>query len=398
MIQSSSPEEDLPKQSLNKVLLSLFLLSLLFLVNFLSRIIFSPLLPMIKNELGLDHTSSGSLFLFISSGYFIAILFSSFISSWLNHKNTIFLSTFFSGGIIFLLGYVHSFSFMRPGLFALGLAAGLYLPSGLASITKLVSPTYLARGMAVHELAPNIGFVLAPLLSDLLLHWLTWRETIQWLGILMICVSLVFFFSRGGCTERGQKIRYRVARDLFLQPKFLFIVCLFSLAICSTLGIYAMLPLFLVTSHGMEASHANNLLALSRISSVFMPLLGGWLGDTFGHRPVIAAVLVTGGIMTFLLGETSGNVLVCIAILQPMAAVCFFPSGFAILTQLCSADSGSLAVSLCIPFAFLAGGGFMPTLIGAIGDYYSFHLGFLFVGTLMVVGGIAAICWHSLEK
>ncbi len=398
MRQSSSPEEDLPEQSLNKVLTALTLLALLFLVNFLSRIIFSPLLPLIKNDLGLDHTSSGSLFLFISSGYFIAILFSSFVSSWLNHKNTIFLSTFCSGVIIFLLGYVDTFAIMRPGLFLLGLAAGLYLPSGLVSITKLVTPAYLARGMAVHELAPNIGFVLAPLLSDFLLNWLTWRETIQWLGILMICVSLVFLLNRGGCTERGQKIRFRVAKDLVQQPNFLFMIFLFSLAICSTLGIYAMLPLFLVTSHGMEASYANNLLAFSRISSVFMPLLGGWLGDTFGHRPVIAAVLLSGGVMTFLLGETSGNILVCITILQPMAAVCFFPSGFAILTQMCSSDSGSLAVSLCIPFAFLIGGGFMPTLIGAIGDSYSFHLGFLFVGTLMAVGGIAAICWPSMEK
>ncbi len=383
---------------LKKVLPAILLLAFLFLLNFLSRIIFSPLLPVIKSDLGLDYTDSGSFFLYISAGYFISILFSSFVSSYLNHKNTIFLSTLCSGIIIFFLGYIDSFSLLRSGLFTLGLAAGLYLPSGLTSITHMVPPAYLARGMAVHELAPNIAFVVAPLLVDLFLHWLTWRETIQGLGVILVCVSLAYFFSRGGYTERGQKIDYNDARELLLQPRFLLMVCLFSLAICSTLGIYAMLPLFLVSSHGMEVSYANNLLAISRVSSVFMPLLGGWLGDRFGNRIVVASVLLAGGILTVLLGWTYGYMLTLIAILQPMAAVCFFPSGFAVLTRLRSVDRGGLAISLCIPFAFLAGGGCMPTLIGAIGDHFSFHLAFFIVGMLMVFGGIIAFFCNFLEN
>ncbi len=290
-----------------------------------------------------------------------------------------------------MFGYIDSFTLLRIGLFSLGLVAGLFLPSSLTSIANIVPPRFLARGMAIHELAPNLGFVLAPLLADFLLNWLTWREVIQSLGIIMVLVSLVYFFNKTGYIGKGQRIDFKDARDLLLQPRFLLMVCLFSLAICSTLGIYAMLPLFLVTSHGMEASYANNLLAISRVSSVLMPLLGGWLGDRFGNKLVIISVLLAGGCLTILLGVTKGTLLVLVAILQPMAAVCFFPSGFAVLAGLSTTDKGGLAVSLCIPFAFLAGGGCMPTLIGVIGDHASFNLSFIVVGILMVAGGSFAM-------
>ncbi len=384
---------------MNKTLSSLLLLAFLFFLNFLSRIIFSPLLPVVEKELGLNYTGSGSLFLCISSGYFISILLSSFVNSVLNHKVTIFLSTFCSGIVIIVLGLSESLLGLLAGLFCLGLAAGLYLPSALASIAIIVPPQFLARGMAVHELAPNIGFVAAPLVSEFLLSWLTWRETIQALGLFMMCVSCIYIvFGKGGC-EHGRRMDYHSVTSLFRQGRFWLMTTLFSLAICSTLGVYAMLPLFLVTSHNMEATQANTLVASSRICSILMPLIGGWLGDNFGNRRVVATVLVVAGILTACLGGATGKVFLLIAILQPMVAVCFFPSGFALLAQMSSIHSGGLVVSLCIPFAFLAGGGLMPTIIGIIGDHFSFHLGFIIVGVFMIIGGLSAnICSRINEE
>ncbi len=296
------------------------------------------------------------------------------------------------------LSFLQSPVIFKWGLFGLGLAAGLYLPSALASIAHTVTPAYLARGMAVHELAPNVGFVLAPFLCEVLLGWLTWRSIIVGLGVCMMLMSLIYYYSKSGCLRRGRPLSYQIAKEILFNTKFLVLVALFSLAICSTLGIYAMLPLFLVTSHNMEAGQANNLLAMSRISSIFMPILGGWLGDKFGHRRVITIVLALGGVFTILLGSTMGWVLVAITIVQPMISVCFFPSGFAVLAQLRTAESGSLVISLCIPFAFFIGAGILPTLIGYLGDISTFNTGFHVVGGLMVVCGVAGALVSSLKK
>ena len=88
--------------SVSRIYGGLSLLAGLFFLNFTARVIFSPLLPIIEGEFDLDHAASGSFFLLISAGYFISILSSGFISSWINHKNTILLSTVATGLVLFI--------------------------------------------------------------------------------------------------------------------------------------------------------------------------------------------------------------------------------------------------------------------------------------------------------
>jgi NNP family nitrate/nitrite transporter-like MFS transporter len=65
----------------------------------------------------------------------------------------------------------------------LGAGAGLYLPSGIATLTGLVAPRHWGKAIAIHELAPNLDFVTAPLLSEALLNWTSWRGVLILFGI-----------------------------------------------------------------------------------------------------------------------------------------------------------------------------------------------------------------------
>ena len=382
----------------SKVFGGLFFLVGLFFLNFTSRVIFSPLLPIIEGEFGLDHAAAASFFLLISAGYFCSILFSGFVSVRINHKKTIVLSTIATGIVLLLLSLCSTLFWMRIGLFSLGLAAGLYLPSGLASISRLVKPAYLARGMAVHELAPNLGFVAAPILAAMMFRCCSWQQGLMWLGILMIGAGVFYGVSGGGCYDRGRSLDLLTSQAILSRPEFWLLVLFFSLAMSSSLGVYAMLPLFLVSDQGMTPERANRLLAFSRIAAIMMPLAAGWFGDRIGNRLVMAFVLLLAGLCTVLLGLSSFSPwLIALVILQPMVAVCFFPSGFAVLSTLGPEGNGALAVSLCIPVAFLLGGGLLPVLIGVIGDYVSIGAGFMVTGTAMMAGAALSF-FVSFEK
>jgi NNP family nitrate/nitrite transporter-like MFS transporter len=381
-----------------KVFSGLSFLVGLFFLNFTARVVFSPLLPVIEGEFGLDHTAAASFFLLISAGYFCSILLSGFVSARINHQKTIVLSTVASGIVLLLLSLCSTLFLMRIGLFSLGLAAGLYLPSGLASISSLVSPAYLARGMAVHELAPNLGFIAAPLMADIIFRCCSWRQGLIWLGILMIGAGVLYGMVGNGCHDRGKSLDVMTSRAILSRPDFWLMALLFSLAICSSLGVYAMLPLFLVSDQGMSPERANRLLAFSRIAALAMPLVAGWFGDRVGNRSVMAFVLLVAGFCTVLLGVLSSSPwLIALVILQPMVAVCFFPSGFAVLSTLRPDNQATLVVSLCIPVAFLLGGGVLPVLIGAIGDYTSIGVGFMVTGTSMMAGALLAF-FVSFDK
>lgn len=364
----------------------------MFFLNFTSRVVFSPLLPIIEKEMGIDHTQSGSFFLFISAGYFLSILSSGFVSARINHKRTIVLSSFSLGLALFVLSGCTTLFTLQLGLFVLGLGAGLYFPSGLATISTLVPLAYLSRGMAIHELAPNLGFVAAPLLCDLFLVSLSWRQGLAFLGVLIMAVGIGYGISSHGSDEKGKAPDLSAAGMFLRMPIFWAMVILFSLAICSTLGIYAMAPLFLVNDHGYDPGRANTLLSFSRIASILMPLAGGWFGDKFGKHLVMALVLLITGILTTAMALAGGGLLLIVLVVaQPLFAVCFFPAGFAVLAKLGPPEYTNIAVSLCLPLAFLIGSGLMPTLIGMIGDAYSISAGIGLVGCLMAMGGVSSL-------
>lgn len=308
----------------NRVLPGLIFLTTVFLLNFISRVIFAPFLPVIERDLGLSHTDSGSFFLLISIGYCLSILCSGFVSSRISHKGTIVLSTVISGCMLCLMSFCTTVPTLRLSVFGLGLSAGLYLPSGLATITRVVSPAYWARGVSIHELAPNGGFVLVPFLSAVMLVRFSWSHSFLLIGIILIGAGVAYaVFAR---VDGGYGIQPNFSHfgSVFRDKEFWMMLALFSLAICSTLGLYTMLPLYLVADRGMDTAHANHLVSVSRISSLIMPLVAGWVGDRCGHRRVVATVLFITGALTIPIGLCSEMVMISFIFLQPMVAVCFF--------------------------------------------------------------------------
>jgi len=169
-------------------------------------------------------------------------------------------------------------------------------------------------------------------------------------------------------------------------------VILFGLGITSTMGIFAMLPLYLVTEREMDQNWANTLVALSRVSGLGMAFVAGWASDRLGPKRTIAGSLILTGITTVLLGIMPGFWVVVAVFLQPAIAGCFFPAGFAALSEIGPASSRNVAVSLTVPIGMLLGAGAIPMFIGIMGDKGSFALGFILVGVLILTGAVLSFC------
>ncbi|WP_319526610.1 MFS transporter [uncultured Desulfosarcina sp.] len=364
----------------------IFFLASIFFLNFLSRIILAPLLPTVEQDLGISHGTAGSLFLLISVGYFAALLASGFVSARLLHRRTIVLSSVALGLALYLVAFSHGLFGMRAGLILVGMAAGLYLPSGIASITHLVDPRHWGKALAIHEVAPNLAFVAAPLLAEFMLGWISWRTVLVVLGSLTIASSITFSrFGRGGDFP-GSAPGFGACKTLFRLPAFWIMTVLFMLGISSTIGIYTMLPLFLVSEHGMDRSLANELIGLSRLLSIAMALLAGVVNDRLGPKRTLMVVLFLTGTMTILLGLLPGFWLVLLVFVQPLMAVSFFPPAFALLSSVGPPEVRNISVSLAVPMGFMVGGGVMPLFIGLMGDRGSFSGGIAILGGLILAG------------
>jgi len=343
-------------------------------------------MPSVESDLAISHAEAGSLFLATSLGYFISLLCSGFISSRLTHKQTIILSALALGLALISTSFCAGLWSIRLGVFMIGIAAGPYMPSAIATLTTLFKSRQWGRAIAIHELAPNLSFVLAPLICEVVLYWYSWRAVFKVLGIAALLLALVFArFGRGG-EFQGEPVGYASFRNLLSKPAFWIMVILFSLGISSTLGIYAMLPLYLVTEHGMERNWANTLIALSRVAGIGVTLAGGWATDRFGPKRVLRIGFMLTGVMTIFIGLASTSLVTAAVFLQPIMAVSFFPAGLAALSMVSSPKERNIAVSLTVPLAFMVGGGAVPTFIGFIGDVSSFGSGIALVGGAILMG------------
>ncbi|MBW1990196.1 MAG: MFS transporter [Deltaproteobacteria bacterium] len=369
---------------------AILLLTGIFFVNFVARTVPAPLMPTMEAELGLDHMQAGALFLYLSGGYFLALFFSGFLSAVSTHRRVIQVSAAGVGASMILASASRDLWFLRGSFALLGLFAGLYLPSGVSVITGMVEKKRWGLALAVHEAAPNASFVAAPLVVHALLSRVDWPMIFLFVGLFSLFFCLLFsrFTAQGGFPGRAPGMG--ALKELAKKPGFWVTAGLFSLGITGTLGIFNMLPLYLVADRGVDPAAANLLVSASRVSGLVMALFAGWVVDRVGPGRSMGAVFLLSGGCAFAMGAAKGPLFWAAVFLQPAAAVCFFPAGFVALSGLGGEQERNLAVSAAVPPAFLVGAGLVPVFLGAMAGAGRFSMGMSLVGVFMGLGVLAA--------
>lgn len=368
-------------------LVPLLFLTLLFYLNFVARVLLSPLAPVMEQELGYTHAGTGSLFLFISLGYFFGLFASGVISSRLTFTQTIQLSVAGFGLSLIFIAFGQTYWQIGILVAVLGFMAGIYIPAGMAKLTDLIPPAHWGKGLAVHELGPNFALFIAPLQVEVLLRFFDWHQVLLFQGVLTLGIVVAHRLYAGPGGSRGVAPELTTLKNFFRQKNFWKLVLLFGLGITSTLGIYSMLPVYFI-DQGIERDLGNSMLSASRTLSIPVVLIGGWLTDRIGVRRSLRITLNAGGLLTVLIGLLQGYWLFIPVFLQPLFVVCFFPPALKALALSVPAELRNQVIAYTVPFGFLLGAGLAPLVLGMLGDAGLFQLAFIALGCLMAAGSL----------
>lgn len=368
-------------------LVPLLFITLLFYLNFVARILLSPLAPVMEMQLGYSHAGTGSLFLMTSLGYFFGLFASGMISTRWTFNQTIQLSVSGFGLCLIWIAFSGNYWQIAVLVTMLGFMAGLYLPAGMAKLTELTPKDRWGMGLAIHELGPNFALFLVPLQVEILLRFFNWQQVLLSQGLLALGIVAAYRFYAGRGGSRGVAPKLSTVQDFFRQSNFWKLVLLFGLGVGSTLGIYSMLPVYFI-DQGIERGVGNSMLSASRTLSIPVVLIGGWLTDRIGVRRSLNITLVSGGLLTLLIGVLQGYWLFVPVFLQPLLAVCFFPPVFKALALSVPAELRNQAVAYTVPFGFILGAGVTPLVLGLLGDAGLFQLAFIALGCLIAAGSL----------
>ena len=376
---------------------TVFFLAGLFLLNFVARFILAPLMPFVEQEVHITHAQAGSLFLVTSAGFAVTLFASGFVSSRLTHRKALILSAITVGITLLALGFMRSLAGIRLVLIVLGLAAGFHIPSALATITAMVRRQDWGKAMGLHSSAPTLGLVLAPLMVAALMGFVSWRVLIILLGAFTLIVGMAFLVF-GKCGDfPGDAPKPAALKQIVRLPSFWIIILLLMMAVGGSVGLFTVMPLYLVTERGMDNTAANFFLGFAQVSGFLAALAGGWFADRVGPKRAMAVLLAAGGVANIFLGISSDRWLLIVLFIQPVLTGAFFPGAFSALSRIVPPNLRSVVASAAVPIAFFMGAGVFPAFFGYLGQNHSFSLGLILAGAFMLLGPLFAFALRFVE-
>lgn len=359
----------------------LFLFWSLWFLNFSTRTIISPLLPVIEDELTISHALAGSFFFFLAVGYATTLLLSGLLTVRIGYKWTIGLGFAILIATLYSLKYASTYSHIAAASLFIGLGSGLYMPSAIPLLTVIYKRRNWGKALALHDTGASFSILFIPLLTVLGLRFLHWTNLFVILsGTCLIMLICYWLFTPNIRPQNDERVRFS---SILGRKDFWIIAVLWIFAAASNLGIYNVVPLFLVKERGMPMETANTIFGFSRVGGFFVALLAGMLVDRYGVKKLLYIAFLTTGLSTMGMAmATAFPFLVIMLVVQATVCTAFFPVGLVAVSMLSSFNERSIFTGASIAAGVIGGLGLTPFFLGAVADVWSFQTGIFFLGAL----------------
>lgn len=369
-------------------LLPLFIFWGLWFLSFSTRTIFSPILPLIEDTLSLSHGEAGGLFTSLSIGYSIALLVvGRFVSAW-GYKRMVVMGFIGVGLILLIFQWAESYLTFHILFFLIGIATGTYIPSILPIITETYDPSSWGKAIGFHDSAASLSIFLIPIFVAFGLHFLSWRRLLLILGAASLLLP-IYFWKVSIEPKQGVFPQSSHTLDFFKRRTIWMMGFLWIFASGSCLGIYSILPLYLIKERGIDFDLANTLFGISRMGGVFVSILIGFLTDRYGYKIMLRLSLIATGLSTIALSLASTLPLILTTlILQATVSLAFFPAGLAAISKLTPLSERSMAIGVTVSIGMIFGMGLTPFILGLIADHQSFQVGILWLGIMTTISSL----------
>jgi sugar phosphate permease len=394
--------------------LVLFLTWLLFGMYYVNRFNYSPMIPLLKVDLGITNTQAGWLMALFFISYTLFQLPAGFLGDRFGPRKVLTW-----GAIISITGNLIFSQATSLGILSLGqLVNGLGQSMGWTSSLKLIVSWYprSRRATAIGFFATCVtaGSSVGIRLSGLLGDHLGWRSSFIIPPVLLAVVALLFWMMvRNNPRERGLPdfddeihLEKRIENDprsqlsLVLTNRILWSVALvYFCFVYVQFGCLVWIPSFLKEAYAMSVDRASTISALVLLPGVFASPLAGYMSDHyFGgkRKPLILMLMLILALATFLLSRNVSITLavslltiVGLMIIMPDVLLAAYPSD--ILSRKLSATG----MGFLTTFTSIAGIITTP-LSGKIIDLFdSYAAVFFSFAVVALAGAFLTLCIHE---
>jgi MFS family permease len=284
-----------PKSSLR---LTLWVLLIVYTLNFLDRQILNILAEPIKGELGLSDTQLGLL-----AGPAFAVFYAVLgipIARYADRASTnrvtlISASLVIWSGMTVICGFAQNFSQMALARIGVGVGEAGCTPSAHSLISDTVAPEKRASAIAFYGMGVPIGTLLGLLIGGIVNDIWGWRIALMLVGVPGVLLALLlpillrdprrFGLMKGDAAPAGPPpvpVRKAVA-EIFTSRAYVLLLVAASFAAFLSYGKGLWTLSLFIRSHGMTTTEVGLIGSVTLgVAGVFGTWLGGWAADRFG--------------------------------------------------------------------------------------------------------------------
>ncbi len=278
--ESSSPN------SYRWVILALMVAS--FLLTFISRMAWPPLIPVVAPVLHMTNVQAGALMTAFYFGYIITQIPAGVLTDRLGVKAILTISLVLEGIATFGMRYMNNYDTGFWLRVIVGLGAGAVMSACTRAVTEWFPPKERGTAFGILLAAPSAGIVLSNYIAPALNSVLGWRGVFEVIGVFTIIIGILIVLlvrttseqtPKSGNPLGGFKVIFS-SRELILAALAGFCLLWSELGIATWANAY-------VKNLGYSVAAAGLVMIFYGIGGVIAPLFSGYLSDKIGKRKSI---------------------------------------------------------------------------------------------------------------
>ena len=384
------------------------LLFLLYMFDYIDRLVVVSLFPYLQKDWGLTDTQCGLL---VSAVYWSIVLFSFpvsiIIDRWSRKKSIGIMALLWSLATA-ACAFAKSFPHLFIARSAIGIGEAGYAPGGTAMISALFPEKKRALLVGLWNISIPLGSALGVALGGFIAARYGWRHAFGLVALPGLIIALLFFFIRDYKTvelvkspnsdaDGPKPLRMKtldIVREFSRTPSLLLTYVGFAGNTFLTTSILSWLPTFLHRFQGLSMEKASVMTSLVLLLAIVGSPLGGFLADKWLKKRVNARLLfsalsstVTAGIFVLAFGFFSGKVQYVLFLLGGVSAIAFASSAIAVTQDVVHPGLRAISYSICVICQNLLGSSLGPIFTGMISDRYTISTALTVVSFFPLLAG-----------
>jgi len=388
-----------PKGYTNYVFILLFLL---YMFDYIDRVVVTSMFSMIEQDLGISHAKSGLL---VSAVYWSIVLLtfpvSILVDRWSRSKTIGIMAILWSLATT-LCALTGNFMQLFLARTLIGVGEAGYAPGGTAMISGMYPKHKRAKMMGLWNASIPLGTAIGILLGGIIAtHW-GWRHAFGLVALPGLLVAIAFLFVKDYKTidlsysdKANQKVKMTV-KDMFdhfiSKPSLIYTYFGIAAVVFVTTSLITWLSSYFEVTRNLTPGKAGSLSGSVMGLAIIGAPVGGYLADRWRKTNVKARLLfptVTTLLASFFLFAAlffaTGTVQYILFLCMGVMITMFISAAAAVTQDVIHAGLRAMSYAIAVVIQNLLGASMAPIVIGTIYDRTDISTAFTILPAILLV-------------